>query len=395
VEPELALQDNHLIELEVPSWKMRALGVDPGTRNFDLCCIEDDMDHIVLDESLPSQLVADDPAAVFKVINEAKPDIILGPSGYGLQFKHISDFTKSDIALTTLDKVGDVEIPVLSGLRKLLWMMKDAGVNAYSIPGVVQLPTIPPHRKINKIDMGTADKTCVATYAIWDQAQRHGIDYSNTNLISLEMGFGYNAAMIVEDGQIVDGTGGTIFPGPGYLTLSQLDGELAYLLGSFTKMKLFEGGASNIASFKKGARIVELDEFAKGIESKKEGYTIAWSSMLEGIVKAVAMGLAVLDEKPMEVVLTGRLSRVKTIFDGVKAEILHKFGLEVCSPRRFTKKAKDAAQGAAIIANGIQGGRYKSLIDRLKIKESKGTVLDYIHLPGFKVETVVKELKEK
>jgi predicted butyrate kinase (DUF1464 family) len=377
------------------SSQLRALGIDPGTRNFDLCCIEDDMDHVVLDESLSSQLVADDPAAVFKVIKEAEPDVIVGPSGYGLQFKHISDFTKSDIALTTLDKIGDVEIPVLSGLRKLLWMMKDAKINAYSLPGVIQLPTVPLHRKINKIDMGTADKTCVAIYAIWDHAQRHKMDYSAANLIGLEMGFGYNAAMIVENGQIVDGIGGTIFPGPGYLTLSQLDGELAYLLGAFTKMKLFEGGASNIASFKKGANVIELDDFAKGIESEKEEFVTAWSSMLEGIVKAVAMGHAILGKKSIEIVLTGRLSRVKTIFERVKAEIARRFGLQVYSPGRFTKKAKDAAQGAAIIANGIEGGRYKPLVDRVKIKESRGTVLDYIRLPNFKVADVIRELKDR
>lgn len=137
---------------------MRALGIDPGTKNFDLLCIEDDMDHVVLDESLSSQLVADDPAAVFKVIRDVQPDVVVGPSGYGLEFKHISKFTSADIALTTLDKVGDIEIAVLSGLRKLLLMMKDAKMNAYSLPGVVQLPTIPIHRKINKIDMGTATR---------------------------------------------------------------------------------------------------------------------------------------------------------------------------------------------------------------------------------------------
>lgn len=374
---------------------MKALGIDPGTKNFDLCCIEDDMDHIVLDESLSSQLVAGDPAAVFKVIKEAEPDVVVGPSGYGLEFKHISNFTSNDVALTTLDKVGDVEIPVLSGLRKLLWMMKDAKINAFSIPGVVQLPTIPRHRKINKIDMGTADKTCVAAYAIWDQAQRYGIDYTETNLICLEMGFGYNAAQIVEKGQIVDGIGGTIFPGPGYLTLSLMDGELAYLLGTFTKLRLFEGGASHIASANNGATIMEPDEFAKGIESGKESYVTAWSSMLEGIVKAVAMGLTVLNEKTGEVIFTGRFSLIKTIYDGVKAELSRKFNLQVRSPRRFTEKAKDVAQGAAIIANGIGEGCYKPLVDRMKIKESKGTVLDYIQLPEFKVEEVAKSLKNK
>jgi predicted butyrate kinase (DUF1464 family) len=383
-----------MIERRGVSHKLRAMGIDPGTGNFDLLCIENNMDHIVLDESLPSQLVAEDPAAVFKVIKEANPDVVVGPSGYGLEFKHISKFTASDIALTTLDKVGDVEIAVLSGLRKLLWMMKEARVNAYSIPGVVQLPTIPWYRKINKIDMGTADKTCVAAYAIWDQARRLGVDYANTNLICVEMGFGYNAAMIVEKGQIIDGVGGTIFPGPGYLTHSLMDGELAYLLGGFTKLRLFEGGASQVAS-PNDTNPLQPDDFAKGIESGKESYLKAWSAMLEGIVKAVAMGLTVLSSKPREIMLTGRLSRIKTIYDRIQQELKRRLDLEVSAPKRYSKKAKDVAQGAAIIANGIQGGEYQPLVKRLKIEDSRGTVLDYINLPEFKVEDVVRELKDR
>lgn len=374
---------------------MRALGIDPGTKNFDLLCIEDDMDHMVLDESLPSQLVADDPAAVFKVIKDVSPDVVVGPSGYGLEFKHISKFTKADIALTTLDKVGDIEIAVLSGLRKLLLMMKDAKMNAYSLPGVVQLPTVPTHRKVNKIDMGTADKTCVAAFAIWDQAKKYEIDYSQTSLICLEMGFGYNAAMIVEKGQIVDGIGGTIFPGPGYLTLSLMDGELAYLLGGFTKLKLFEGGVSHVATFESGAKIIEPEDFAKGFDAKERSYLTAWSSMLEGVVKAVSMGLSVLSKEPKEVLLTGRLSRIKPIFDGLKAELSRKLKLQVRSPKRFSTKAKDVAQGAAIIANGIEGGEYAPLVDTMRIKEAKGTVLDYIYIPDWKVSDVVNKLKNK
>ncbi|MGC8961471.1 MAG: DUF1464 family protein, partial [Candidatus Bathyarchaeia archaeon] len=168
---------------------MRALGIDPGTRNYDLCCIEDHVDNIVLDKSLSTEVVARDPDKVFGIIREVKPDVIVGPSGYGIEFKRISCFTKEDLALTTLDKTGDVEIPVLTGLRKLLWMMREAGLNAYSAPGLVLLPTIPPYRKVNKIDMGTADKTCVALYAVWDQAEEYGIRYDETSLICVEMGF--------------------------------------------------------------------------------------------------------------------------------------------------------------------------------------------------------------
>jgi predicted butyrate kinase (DUF1464 family) len=367
---------------------LRALGIDPGTKNFDLCCIEDDVDNVVLDESISSEVVAKEPARVFEIIKDVKADVIVGPSGYGLEFKHISQFTKEDIALTTLDKVGDVDIPVLSGLRKLLWMMKEAGLNAYSAPGVVLLPTIPLHRKVNKIDMGTADKTCVTAFAIWDQAKEHGIGYDETSLICVEMGFGYNAAIAVENGQIIDGVGGTIFPGPGYLTLSQMDGELAYILGEFSKLKLFEAGATFIAA----RRVLELEDFCANLD--KSEYQLAWQSMVEGIVKAVATLRTSFKKEPREIILTGRLSRAERLRAPLEKTLREKFGILVRRPmHNFAKKAKDVAQGTALIANGIAGGKYRELVKVLRIKDAKGTVLDHIFFPDFKKKNVLEKLR--
>jgi len=367
---------------------LRALGIDPGTKNFDLCCIEDDVDNVVLDESISSEVVASEPSQVFKMITDAEADIIVGPSGYGLEFKHISQFTKEDVALTTLDKVGDIDIPVLSGLRKLLWMMKKAKLNAYSLPGVVLLPTIPTQRKVNKIDMGTADKTCVAAFAMWDQARRQNIGYNKTSLICIEMGFGYNAAMAVENGQIIDGVGGTIFPGPGYLTLSLMDGELAYLLGEFSKLKLFEAGTTFIAA----GKILEPDEFSAQLD--KDQYRLAWQSMIEGIFKTVAMLQTSFNKSPREIILTGRLTRVPNLYEKLEETLSEKFDIHVQQPtNRFTKKAKDVAQGAALIANGIQNGKYSDLVRIMKIKEAKGTVLDYICFPDFDKKTIIEKLR--
>lgn len=367
---------------------LRALGIDPGTRSFDLCCIEDDIDKIVLDESISTEVVAEEPAQVFEIIKDVEADVIVGPSGYGLEFKHISQFTREDVAFTTLDKVGDVDIPVLSGVRKLLWMMKDAKLNAYSLPGIVLLPTIPPQRKVNKIDMGTADKTCVAAFASWDQARRHGVGYDETNLICIEMGFGYNAAMAVENGQIIDGIGGTIFPGPGYLTLSLMDGELAYLLGEFSKLKLFEAGTTFIAA----GKILELNDFTAKMD--KEQYRLAWQSMVEGILKTVAMLQTSFTKHPREIIITGRLSRVNKLYENLQEALNEKFGLPVLRPvNRFAKEAKDVAQGAALIANGIQNGRYSDLVKAMKIKETRGTVLDYVYFPDFNKKTVVEKLR--
>jgi predicted butyrate kinase (DUF1464 family) len=365
---------------------MRSLGIDPGTRNYDLCCIEDHVDNIVLDKSIPTEIVAQDPFRVFEIVREVKPDVIVGPSGYGVEFKHISRFTEADLALTTLDRAGDVDIPVLTGLRRILWMMKDAGLNAYSAPGVILLPSVPPHRKVNKIDMGTADKTCVALYAVWDQAEEYGIPYDETSLICVEMGFGYNAAIAVERGCVVDGVGGTIFPGPSYLALGQMDGELAYILGRFSKLKLFEGGATFIAAQK----ILEPEDFTSNLDK----YKLAWRSLMEGIVKAVAMLWKSFDKEPMEIILTGRLSRVEKLRRDLEELLYEKFKVNVRRPlHNFAVEAKEAAQGAALMANGIGGGRYRGLVDAMRIREAAGTVLDYIFLPNLSKESIIESLR--
>mgnify|MGYP001626354454 CR=1 FL=1 len=367
---------------------MRALGIDPGTKSFDICCIEDDAVNVVLDESISTDIVAEDPTYVLETIKSVKPDVILGPSGYGLEFKHITQFREEDVSLTTLDKDGDVEIPVLLGLRKLLWMMKEAGLNAYSIPGAILLPTIPLHRKLNKIDMGTADKTCVAAMAVWDQAEEYGLRYNETSLICVEMGFGYNAAIAVENGQIIDGIGGTIFPALSYLSSGQIDGEVAYLLGELSKMDLFQAGATFIAA----GKILEVKDFFAKVGEKS--YQLAWEGMVEGIIKAVAMLLTAFSKQPKEIILTGRLSRVNVVQRRLEKVLSEKFGIV---PRRakhmFAERAKEAAQGAALLANGIFGGKYAGLAEAMKIKEAKGTVIDYIYFMKFDKKRVLEKLR--
>ncbi|MEM0348824.1 MAG: DUF1464 family protein [Candidatus Caldarchaeum sp.] len=366
---------------------MRALGIDPGTGNFDILCIEDDVDNVVLDETIPSSKVAERPAEVVEMVLSVKPDLVVGPSGYGLSFKKLSEIDEKDLALTTLERRSDYGAPVLSGVRSMLRMLRERRVNGYTLPGVVQLPTVPAHRKYNKIDMGTADKTCVTAYAVWDQSMVHGIRYDETSLICVEMGLGYNAAMAVENGKIVDGVGGTIFPGPGYLSIGLMDGELAYLLGGFSKKTLFEGGVSWIAAGTK----VEVEKLAAGLNSD---YADAFRCFVEGVGKAVAMLAAVMEKRPREVILTGRLSRVEPIREAVAAWLQRKLGLKTRRPTNvFAKRAKDVAMGAALIANGLGGGKYSELVETLEIRRAQGTVLDHVRLSGFEVERIISELR--
>ena len=50
----------------------------------------------------------------------------------------------------------------------------DAGLPLVLLPGVIHLDTVPAHRKVNRIDLGTADKLCAAALGIVDQASRLG-----------------------------------------------------------------------------------------------------------------------------------------------------------------------------------------------------------------------------
>jgi predicted butyrate kinase (DUF1464 family) len=46
----------------------------------------------------------------------------------------------------------------------------------------------------------------------------------------------------------------------------------------------------------------------------------------------------------------------------------------------FAAVAKQAAQGAALIADGLAGGPSSALIDAMGIRDARGTVLDHLYV---------------
>jgi predicted butyrate kinase (DUF1464 family) len=46
----------------------------------------------------------------------------------------------------------------------------------------------------------------------------------------------------------------------------------------------------------------------------------------------------------------------------------------------FAQVAKQGAQGAALIADGLAGGAHQALVDRLRVREATGTVLDHLYV---------------
>jgi predicted butyrate kinase (DUF1464 family) len=125
------------------------------------------------------------------------------------------------------------------------------------------------------------------------------------------------------------------------------------------KELLFRGGAETVA------------------RSSRESRALAIAAYIEGAVKAVAQ-LRMSAPRAEEVLVSGRgaadadlLERLQAALPGVAA---------VRRLEGFALVAKQGAQGAALLADGLAGGRHEALVKRLRIREAQGTVLDHLHV---------------
>jgi predicted butyrate kinase (DUF1464 family) len=335
---------------------LRVAGADPGTSSLDVLILEDG----AVGEQCrftPEQLQAD-PSAPVRWLTERIPfHLIAGPSGYGLPLVRAADCTDRDLALMTLvrpDERGPdyARRQGVLGFSSLLRELLASQLPVIFLPGVIHLPTVPPHRKINRIDLGTADKLCVAALALAQRTRKLGIDYPSYHGCVLELGSVFTACIVLSGGQIVDGLGGTSGP-PGWRGGGAWDGELAYLLSPLQKRDLFVGGSASVSDGALGRRMFR-----------------------EALVKAVSSLRSV--TRFEEVVLSGRLLETEPeLVEEVAADlslIVRVVYLESL-PGAWVKHA---AQGAALLADGLAGGRHAPLVEHLAIKVANGTVLDWV-----------------
>jgi len=342
---------------------LRVAGCDPGTSSLDVLILEDGnvADQI---RYTPDQLHAD-PAAPIAWLRDRGPiDLIAAPSGYGLPLVRAADCTDSQLELMALVHPDDRGTASgVTGFSAVVRAFRDSGLPVVFLPGVIHLSTVPPQRKVNRIDLGTADKLCVATLAI----AQLGREWTRDGPICvIELGTSFSAALVVnERGEIIDGAGGTAGP-LGWQSAGAWDGEVAYLLGPLRKGDLFRGGSAVIAD----------EELRR-------------AAFIESLVKVVAglCGLHEASDRFEAIVLSGRLFASEPTF----VESLHL--TETLAPFARSEYAvvaleslegatvKEAAQGAAIIADGLAGGRFAATVESLKLREATGTVLDWLVHP--------------
>lgn len=338
---------------------IRVAGMDPGTSSLDVLILEDG----AVGEQCrftPEQMQVD-PALPVRWLTERGPfDLIAGPSGYGLPLVRAADCTPRDLALMTLvrpDERGpdDSRRQGVLGFSSLLRELIASKLPVIFLPGVIHLPTVPAHRKVNRIDMGTADKLCVAALALMQRPPKLRIEYPSYHGCVIELGSVFSACMVLSGGQIVDGLGGTSGP-TGWRSSGAWDGELAYLLSPLHKRDLFAGGAAFIPDAVIGRRMFR-----------------------ESLVKAVS-GLRSVTRFD-EVVLSGRLLESEpSLVEELAADLSLTTRVVVLEslPGAWVKHA---AQGAALLADGLAGGQSASLVEHLALRAASGTVLDSIVHP--------------
>ena len=333
----------------------RVAGIDPGTLSLDACGLDEG--RLYLDATWPTAELLADPRPLLDGLLAAGPvDLVVGPSGYGLPLRPARDVSDEELRLAFLAPPG--ETGGIGGLRALARRLDAAGLPLVFTPGVMHLETVPRHRKLNRVDLGTADKVCAAALAIAEQSERRSRPVDAVSLVLLELGGAFTAGVAVEQGRIVDGLGGSSGP-IGWRAAGALDGEVAFLAGEVTKAMVFRGGVASIT------------------EADPTLAAVALEAYLEGAVRA-ARRLRTAAPAADEVLLSGRMAAEPAVRDALTAALAD-FG-EVRPLAGFATRAKQGAQGAALIADGLAAGARRPLVERLGIREAKGTVLDHLYV---------------
>jgi predicted butyrate kinase (DUF1464 family) len=326
----------------------RVAGCDPGTSSLDVLALDDG--RVVAQARIGPDELRADPTRPVQWLREHGPfDLVAGPSGYGLPLVRAADCTDAQLALMSLVRPDERAAKGVGGFSAAVRALRDSGLPVVFLPGVIHLPTVPAHRKLNRVDLGTADKLCVAALALAQHAR-------DEPALVVEFGSAFTALVVLKDKQIVDGLGGTC-GSLGGLSGGAWDGETAYLLSPLQKADLFRGGIADVADS----------------ETAKAAFRESFAKAAAGLLNFHGF---------QDVYYGGTLFRTHPDFtQAALGELpssfyhLHYVG---DLPGAWVKHA---AQGAAVVADGLCGGAFSPLVDSLRLRAAGGTVLDWLTHP--------------
>lgn len=273
---------------------------------------------------------------VLRSVHPATPLVL--PSGFGVPLTRVAEIMDQDIFEMTLERRWQST----DTLGRFLAEARRRALRAYCIPAVKLLPSVPPHRKLNRVDLGTSDVLCAAVWAIHCLSSAEH-PRSTCDFVLLHTRPGARSLLVVRAGQVVDGIGANT----GHPELGQSEP--------------FCGLASQPAHDRTVNR-------ATGASDRVAGYS--QEARCEALQKEVFALLGF--HKLSRVILTG--VRRAEISQTLKEQ------LPIASlptpPDGF-----EPALGAAVVAAGLTGGPTAELVEHLGLREARERVLDWI-TPG-------------
>jgi predicted butyrate kinase (DUF1464 family) len=331
---------------------LRVVGTDPGTSSLDLLLLGD---GVVIDQVRlePAQLRENPGILAERLARWAPIDLVAAPSGYGLPLVRGEQFTEDHLeqmALVRPDERGRDSGVI--GFRSWVRSFVRSGAPLVFLPGGLHLATIPAHRKVGAVDLGTADKVAVAALALWcDAAETGGFERSTFAVV--EVGSAFTAILVVDGGQLVDASAGTRGP-LGLRSGGAWDGEVAYWRSPLAKDDLFRGGLADLGA-------------------------IGPAAYRESILKHATALRAV---TPFErVYLSGR-GLEQPEMAHLTADALARLGRVSPLPTLPGAWVKHAAQGSAILADALAGGRFSPVAESLRLADASGSVWDVLAPTG-------------
>jgi predicted butyrate kinase (DUF1464 family) len=299
---------------------------------------------------LPEQLRAD-PSLLPHTLQAWQPiDLVAGPSGYGLPLvpgEQVGEAELDAMSLVRADERGS-QMGVI-GFRAWVRAILACGSHVVFLPGGIHLPSIPVHRKCNSIDMGTPDKVAVAALALWTHVREIGLSFERCTFAVVELGSAFSAVLVVEHGRIVDAAAGSNGP-MGVTSQGAWDGETAYWLAPLSKADLFRGGLADVGA---------------------EGP----AAFRESLRKHVAALKAV---SPFDRIYLSGAALPRPDINSMAIEALRSLGEVTHLPNLPGAWVKHAAQGAALLADGLAGGENAPLVQSLQLRAAAGSVFDYL-----------------
>jgi len=96
-------------------------------------------------------------------------------------------------------------------------------------------------------------------------------------------------------------------------------------------------------------------------------------------VKA-ALALTASVPSPREILVAGRLSGAPGLVEGLTDRLAGVAPVSATTGLRA--RGGTAAQGAAMLADGLAGGQYAPMVERLRLRDASGTALDHLRMHG-------------